>query len=77
MQRGSIHICWMPTKNMVADRLTKALSSSQKHNFFVRITGIEDQKDLLVSIKTEEDSLQQLQADLEYNDVYQFSADAT
>ena len=77
VQRGSIHICWVPTKEMIADGLTKALSSAQKHNSFVRMTGIEDQKDLLASIKREEDALQQLRTDPEYSEVYGFGADAT
>ncbi len=41
------------------------------------MTGIEDQKDLLASIKREEDALQQLQTDPEYSEVYGFGADAT
>ena len=77
VQRSSIHIRWVPTKEMVADGLTKALSSAQKHDSFVRMTGIEDQKDLLASIKREEDALQQLQTDPEYSKVYGFGADAT
>ena len=77
VQRGSIHIRWVPTKEMIADGLTKALSSAQKHDSFVRMTGIEDQKDLLASIKREEDALQQLQTDPEYSEVYGFGADAT
>ncbi len=62
---------------MVADGLTKTLSSVQRHDSFVRMTGIEDQKDLLASIKREEDALQQLQTDREYSEVYWFGADAT
>ncbi len=62
---------------MVADGLTKALSSTEKHDFFVRMTGIEDQKDLLASIKRKEDALQQLRTYLEYSEVYGFGADAT
>ncbi len=58
VQRGSIYICWVPTKEMVADGLTKSLSSAQKYDFFVRMTGIEDRKDLLASIKREEDAPQ-------------------
>lgn len=77
VQRGSIHIRWVPTKEMVADGLTKALSSAQKHDSFVRMTGIEDQTDLLASIKREEDALQQLRSDPEYSEVYGFGADAT
>ncbi len=77
VQRGSIYIRWVPTKEMVADGLTKALSSAQKHDSFVRRTGIEDQKDLLASIKTEKDALQQLRTDPEYSEVYGFGTDAT
>ena len=60
VQHGSIHIQWVPAKEMIADGLTKALSSAKKHDSFVRMTGIEDQKDLLASIKREKDALQQL-----------------
>ncbi len=77
VQRDSIHIRWLSTKGMVADGLTKVLSSAKKHNFFVQMIGIEDQKDLLVSIKTEKDVLQQLQIDPEYNEFYGLGADAT
>ncbi len=63
VQYDSIHIRWVPSKKMVANRLTKVLSSAQKHDFFLRMTGIEDQKDLLAFIKREEDILQQLQID--------------
>ncbi len=41
------------------------------------MTGIEDQKDLLASIKREKDALQQLQTDSGYSEVYGFGADAT
>ena len=58
VQRRLIHIRWVPTKEMVANSLTTALSSAQKHDSFVGITGIEDQKDLLASIKGDEDPLQ-------------------
>ncbi len=77
VQRGSIHIRWVPTKEMVADGPTKALSSAQKHDFLVRMTGIENQKDFLASIKREEDTLQQLRTDPEYSEVYGFGANAT
>ncbi len=65
VRHGSIHIHWLLTKEMVVDGLTKALSSAQKHHFFVRMTGIEDQKDLLTSIKREEDAIHQLRTDPE------------
>ncbi len=77
VQRGSIYIRWMQTKKMVADGLTKELSSAQKHDSFVRKTDIEDQKDLLASIKREKDALHQLRTDLEYSEVYGFGTDAT
>ena len=77
LQRGSIHIRYVPTKEMVAGSLTRAISSAQKHDSFLRMTGIEDQKDLLSSIKGKKDTLQQLRTDLEYSEVYVFGADAT
>ncbi len=77
VQHGMIYICCVPTKKIVADGLTKALSSAQKHDSIVRITGIEDQKDLLASIKREEDALQRLRTDPEYSEFYGFGADAT
>ena len=43
----------------------------------MRMTGIEDQKDLLASIKREIDALQQLRSHPEHNEVYRFSADVT
>ena len=61
VQHSSIRICWLPTNEMVADGLTKALPIAKKHKSFVRMTGIEDQKDLLASIKREELALQQLE----------------
>ena len=67
----------MLIKEMITNGLTKALSSAQMHNFFVRMIGIEDQKNLLASIKREEDALQQLQTNLEYSKVYEFGANAT
>ncbi len=42
VQRGAIHICWVPTKEMVVDGLTKALSNAKEHDSFVKMTGIED-----------------------------------
>ncbi len=77
VQSGSIHIRWVPTKEMVTNGLIKTLSSAQKNNSFVRMTGIEDQKDLLASIKREKDTLQQLRTDPKYSEVYWFGADAT
>ncbi len=77
MQCGSINIRWVPTKKMSAESLRKTLSSAQKHDSLVRMIGIEDQKDLLASIKREEDALEELQTDPEYSEVYGFGADAT
>ena len=54
VQRQSIKIRWVPTKDMVADGLTKALSVI-KHEHFVGMTGIEDKRELLASIKREDD----------------------
>ena len=54
VQRGSINIRWVPTKQMIADGLTKALSAG-KHEAFVKMTGMEDQSELFASIQKEED----------------------
>ncbi len=77
VQRGLIQIRWVQTKEMVADGLTKVLSSAQKYDSIVRMTDIKDQKDLLVSIKRAKDALQHLQTDPEYSEVYWFGADVT
>ncbi len=58
-----IYIRWVLTKKMVADGLTKALSSAQKRDLFVKITGIEDQKALSASIKRGKGILQKVQTD--------------
>ena len=79
VQCKAIHIRWVLTKEIVANKLTKALTTV-KYNVFVEITGIENQKDLLASIKKEEDlwdAFQQPQTDFEYSEVYRFGADAT
>ena len=44
----------MPTKQMMADGLTKTLTHAN-HEDFVRMTGLEDQSELLASIQKEED----------------------
>ncbi len=77
VQRSSIHIRWVPAKGVVADGLTKALSSTQKHDSFVRMTGIVNRKDLLASIKREEVVFQQLRSKPKYSEVYGFGADVT
>ena len=56
----------MPTKEIVADSLIKALSI-KKHEHFVGMTRIEDKKELLASIKREEnlrDAFHQRGADI-------------
>ncbi len=77
VQRDSIQIRWVPAKEVVANGLTKALSSSNKHDSFVRMTDIEDRKNLLASIKRKEDTLQQLRTDPKYSEVYGFASNAT
>lgn len=77
VQCGSIHIRQMETKEMIANSLTKVLSSAQKQDSYVGITGIEDQKDHLASIMREENAFQQLQTYSEYSEVYGFGVDAT
>ncbi len=77
VQYGTIHICWLPSKEMIADSLTNALSSAQNNDSVVGMTGNEDQKDLLASIKREADTLQQLRIDHDDSEVYGFGADAT
>ena len=54
VQRGSIAVCWIPTKQMMANGLTKALTHAN-HRDFVSMTGLEDQSELLASIQKEED----------------------
>lgn len=54
VQCKSIHIRWVPTKKMAADGLTKPLSAPN-HETFIEMMGIEDQVDLLTSIKKEEE----------------------
>ena len=62
---------------MVADGLTKDLSVV-KHKGFVRMTGVEDQKELLASIKREEDlgdAFQRCRADL--SEAFEVGTDAS
>ena len=64
---------------MAADGLTTALSIAD-HESFVGMTSIEDQKDLLASIKKEEDlkdALQKHRTGTEYSAAFGFGADAT
>lgn len=60
VQRKSIGIRWVPTSKMIADGLTKALSTA-KHEVFVGMTSLEDQKYYLASIKREEDLKEAIQ----------------
>ena len=60
VQRSSINIRWVPTKAMIADGLTKALMTA-KHEFFVRMTGLKSQTDLLASVQKEEELREDLQ----------------
>ena len=48
-----MHICWVPTKEMIADGLIKALITVS-HKAFIEMIGLEDQKKRLASIKFEE-----------------------
>lgn len=77
VQRGLIHILWVLTKEIIANGRIKAFSSAQTYDFFMRMTGIEDKKDFLASIKGEKDTFQQLQTDFEYSEVYGFGANTT
>ena len=52
VQRRSIHIRWVSTKGMIADGLTKALTSAN-HEAFIEMTSLEDQGERLASIKME------------------------
>jgi hypothetical protein len=52
---------WKPTKEMIADGLTKALPR-QKHESFVKMVGIEDIKDRLNAEKRMEDLKEKLMA---------------
>ena len=66
MQYQPIKICWIRTKEIVTDGLTKALPVI-KHEQFVRMTGIGDKKELLAYIKQEDDlgdAFQQRGADI-------------
>ena len=52
--RGSIAVRWVPTKRIMADGLTKALTHAN-HRDFVAMTGLKDQSELLATIQKEED----------------------
>ena len=41
MQKGDIHVHYMPTKDMIANGLTKALSK-QEHQKFLKQIGVEN-----------------------------------
>ena len=61
VQRGSIAVRWVSTKQMMADRLTKALTHAN-HGDFIGMTGLEDQSELLASIQKEEDLRESFQS---------------
>ena len=61
VQRGTIAVRWVPTKQMMADGLTKSLTHAN-HKDFVGMTGLEDQSELLSSIQKEEDLKDSLQS---------------
>ena len=64
---------------MLADGLTKALSTA-KHEPFVVMISIEDQKDRLAFIKKEEnlrDALQRRQADSKFSEAFGYGAHAS
>lgn len=48
-----IKIRWVPTNKMVADSLTKAFLVIKREHF-MEMTGIKDEKELLPSIKRED-----------------------
>ena len=79
VQRQSIHIRWVPTKEMAADGLTKALTIAN-HEAFIGMPGIEDQKDLLESIRRKKylrDALQQQRVGSGNGVAFGYGADAT
>ena len=57
VQRGSIAVRWVPTKQMIADGLTKALIHAN-HEDFVGMTGLENRSELLATIQMEEDLIE-------------------
>lgn len=78
MQRGSIQIRWVPIKEMIADGFTKALLLP-KHEAFVGMTGLEDQKGCLAFIKKKDDlgdALRWRGAD-KFSEIYGFGFDAS
>ena len=54
VQRGSIHIKWQETKQMMADGLTKALRR-QPFNHFIDLIGIENLYEKLEAIRKEDE----------------------
>lgn len=59
VQRRSINIHWVSIRKMITDNLTKTLLSV-KHNTFVEMTSLEDQKIYLASVKEEEEKKKSL-----------------
>jgi len=56
VQRGSIHIQWQETKQMMADGLTKALGR-QPFNHFIGLIGMENLYETLEAIQKEDELL--------------------
>lgn len=54
VQQQTIYICWISTKKMTVDKLTKLLKVTN-FEVFIKITRVENKKDLLALIKREEE----------------------
>ena len=77
VQRQTIHLRWVPTKKMAADGLTKPLTAAN-FEVFVKMTGVEDKKDLLALIEREEElkeTLQQHKTETDYNAAFGYGSD--
>ena len=75
VQRGSIHMNWVPIKRMIADGLIKALTSA---NFeaFVKMIGLEDKTSLFFSIQREDTLKHALieKGNTEYSEAFGFGS---
>ena len=78
VQRRTICTIWVPTKEMIVDGLTKALTTA-KHKAFIKTTSLEDQGKRLTSIRKEEDrrDVIQHQGTELVSEAYGYGADAT
>lgn len=78
VQRRTIHTCRIPTKEMIADGLTKVLMSGN-YKVFVEMSSLKDQRERLASIKLEEDQRNVLLlCEAEQNsEVFGYGADAS